>query len=87
MDYLWAGLPVISTEGDYLSAMIDKKGLGIVTRDGDVQDLVDAIIKMKDDGVFYQQCVKNINDISGDFTWEKVCQPIRFLQGPGNKCI
>ena len=76
MDYLWAGLPVISTEGDYLSAMIDKKGLGIVTRDGDVQDLVDAIIKMKDDGVFYQQCVKNINDISGDFTWEKVCQPI-----------
>ena len=32
MDYLWAGLPVISTEGDYLSAMIDKKGLGIVTK-------------------------------------------------------
>ena len=76
MDYLWAGLPIISTEGDYLSEMIDKKGLGIVTREGNVQDLVDAIVRMKDDRTFYQQCVKNINDIAGDFTWEKVCQPI-----------
>jgi GT2 family glycosyltransferase len=83
MDYLWAGLPVISTEGDYLSAMIGKKGLGIVTRDGNVQGLVNAIIRLKDDRAFYRQCVRNINDIAGDFIWEKVCQPvIDFCRDP-----
>jgi GT2 family glycosyltransferase len=76
MDYLWAGLPIISTEGDYLSTEIDRKGLGIITGDGNVQDLVDAIIKLKDDKVFYRQCIKNINNIAPDFTWERVCRPI-----------
>jgi len=76
MDYLWASLPVISTEGDYLSTVIDRKGLGIITRDRNVGDLVDAIIKLKEDRAFYQQCVKNIKNIAQDYTWEKVCRPI-----------
>ena len=76
MDYLWAGLPIISTEGDYLSTLIEKKGLGIITGDGNVQDLVDAIIKLSEDRDFYRKCVKNIEEIAKDYTWEKVCQPI-----------
>lgn len=76
LDYLWTGLPIISTEGDYLSTLIDRDGLGIITRDGNVQDLVDAIIKLSQDKKFYNQCVKNIRNIAKEFTWEKVCQPI-----------
>ena len=28
LDYLWAGLPVISTQGDILSALVEKKETG-----------------------------------------------------------
>ncbi|MBM3702927.1 MAG: glycosyltransferase [Actinobacteria bacterium] len=83
LDYLWTGLPIISTEGDYLSTLIEKNGLGIITRDGNVQDLVDAIIKLSQDKKFYDQCVKNIRNIVKEFTWEKICQPIvEFCRDP-----
>lgn len=83
MDYLWTELPVISTEGDYLSQLVDKMNLGIVTRDGDADDIVNAIIKLADDKNFYNRCVNNIRGIAGEFTWEKVCQPvIDFCRDP-----
>lgn len=83
LDYLWAGLPIISTKGDYLSTLIEKNGLGIVTRDCNVQDLVDAIIKLSQDKKFYNQCINNIEKITGEFTWEKVCEPlVRFCKDP-----
>ncbi|MEA2016435.1 MAG: glycosyltransferase [Actinomycetota bacterium] len=76
LDYLWTGLPVISTRGDYLSDMVERRGLGITTADGDVQGVVNAIIKLADDKNFYNQCVENIGKIAGGYSWEKVCRPI-----------
>jgi len=88
LDYIWAGLPIISTEGDYLSEFIERKGLGIVTRDGDVKGIVNAIIKLADDKDFYNQCVKNIEKIAKDYTWEKVCQPIiDFCRDPVSSAL
>jgi len=83
LDYLWVGLPIISTEGDCLSELVEKKGLGIITRDGSVDDIFDAIIKLADNKRFYRSCVNNIADISKDFTWERVCKPlIAFCKDP-----
>ena len=76
LDYLWAGLPVISTRGDYLSDLVERRGLGITTGDGDIQGIVNAIIKLADDKKFYNKCVENIKEIAKDYTWEKVCRPI-----------
>ena len=83
LDYLWAGLPIISTEGDYLSEIVEKKGLGIITRDGNIDDIVKAIVKLAGDKKFYKSCVNNIEDISKYYTWEKVCKPlIAFCKDP-----
>jgi len=83
LDYLWVGLPIISTEGDCLSELVEKKGLGIITRDGSVDDIFNAIIKLADNKRFYRSCVNNIADISKDFTWERVCKPlIAFCKDP-----
>ena len=76
LDYLWASLPIISTEGDYLSEMVEKEGLGITVRDGNVDDIVNAITKLADDKNFYNECLNNLRDISREFTWEKVCKPV-----------
>lgn len=83
LDYLWASLPIISTEGDYLSEMVEKEGLGITVRDGNVDDIVNAITKLADDKEFYNECLNNLRDISREFTWEKVCRPvISFCRDP-----
>ncbi|GAG72212.1 unnamed protein product [marine sediment metagenome] len=83
LDYLWASLPIISTEGDYLSEMVEKEGLGITVRDGNVDDIVNAITKLADNKEFYDECLNNLRNISREFTWEKVCRPvIAFCRDP-----
>ena len=46
LDYLWAGLPVISTSGDALSDMIESAGAGIAVPPGDVGALEDALFDL-----------------------------------------
>jgi len=76
LDYLWAGLPIISTVGDSLSDMVERKGLGYAVVEENVDDIVKAVTRLADDKVFYSKCVKNIEQVAGDFKWEKVCTPI-----------
>lgn len=83
LDYIWAGLPIISTRGDSLSDLIEKEGLGITVREGNIADIVEAILKLKKDKKFYEECVNNIERIARQYTWEKVCQPlIKFCKDP-----
>jgi len=88
LDYLWAGLPVISTRGDYLSDLVERRGLGITVGDGDVKGIVNAIIRLADDKDFYNQCLKNIDEIAKKYTWEKICQPIiDFCRDPASSAL
>ena len=76
LDYIWAQLPIISTEGDFFSELIIKKNLGIVVKEKDPHDLANAIIKLANNKSFRDECRKNLSLISNDYTWEKVCEPI-----------
>jgi len=88
LDYLWAGLPIISTKGDCLSDMVDRKGLGVTPDNGDVRGVANAIIKLADDENFYKQCLENIEKISANYTWEKVCKPIiDFCRDPVSSAL
>lgn len=83
LDYLWAGLPIISTKGDSLSDMVEKENLGITVKEKDVADLVNAILRMADDKDYYDKCISNIESIAREYTWEKVCGPlVRFCRDP-----
>ncbi|MCK5566803.1 MAG: glycosyltransferase, partial [Actinomycetia bacterium] len=76
LDYIWAGLPIITTEGDHLSDMVKIERMGIITKDGDESDIARAILKMAQDRDFYESCRKNTEKARENFTWKKVCQPI-----------
>jgi GT2 family glycosyltransferase len=83
LDYLWAGLPIISTKGDSLSEIIEQNNLGITVEDGNIAELAKAIIKIADKGEFYDRCKVNICAIATQYTWEKVCEPIiKFCKDP-----
>ncbi|WP_116453381.1 glycosyltransferase family 4 protein [Blastococcus litoris] len=46
VDYLWCGLPVVSTEGDELGDLVARSGAGTVVPEGDVDALRDALVAL-----------------------------------------
>jgi len=88
LDYLWAGLPIVSTRGDSLSDLIEKNDMGITVEDGNAGDLADAIIRLAQDRDYYGRCVANIGKIARQYTWDKVCGPIiAFCKDPVSSAL
>lgn len=46
LDYLWAGLPIVSTEGDAFAALVAEHGLGAVVPAQDPHALAEALISL-----------------------------------------
>jgi len=76
LDYIWANIPIISTEGDFFSEIIKEKELGLVVKEKDPEDIANAILKLAEDKDYYKKCVKNLSEIYKDYTWENVCKPL-----------
>jgi|GEM_PF-549178 len=83
MDYIWAGLPILITQGDSFSDLVHQHRLGLGVKPGDVEGLATAILKMAEDAAFKQQCVQNMRAISHQFTWKNTLKPlIQFCKNP-----
>jgi hypothetical protein len=81
LDCIWAGLPVVSTSGDLLSAMIAEYELGRVVPPGRSDLLAEAILSMlaKDD--LRDRVAANARRIQRELTWESVVEPVSaFLE-------
>ncbi len=88
LDYFWAGLPIISTEGDSLSELIIKNNLGLVVKAGDADNLADAILRMADDNKLYKRCRENIEKMAQNYHWEDICKPlIDFCRDPVTSAV
>ena len=83
LDYLWTELPMITTEGDYLSDLIKAHQLGIVVPPADVAQLQHAILRLTDDHTFLEQCRANIRQIKQQYLWSNAIAPLqRFCAAP-----
>lgn len=60
LDCMALKLPVITSDNTCFANDVEKFGLGIVYKTGNEQDLVDALIKMKENKQFYSQCCENM---------------------------
>lgn len=82
LDYLWAGLPIISTRGDCLSREIEQCGMGQVVEVGDVTGWEEAILKLADKAL-RGRCSANVKEYAKHLHWEAVVQPIaEFCRHP-----
>lgn len=75
LDYFWAELPIITTVGDSMSAVIEKNNLGISVQYQDVKGIANAIeemIEKKDNNEFQ----KNIQVVKKRFLWSKIANDI-----------
>jgi len=76
LDYLWAGLPVVATQGDALAGLIASKGVGLTVPPGDVDALEEALFRILDDEQLNSSCRKASSTLADDFRWTKVLAPL-----------
>ncbi len=82
LDYVWAGLPLVATDGDGFAAQIRDNGLGRVVPPGDVEALAEALehILFEADAAAIRDRVR---DFARELTWDHALAPlIEFLKEP-----
>ncbi len=83
LDYLWAGLPMVVTEGDSFADLVEREGLGVVVPAGDPDALAAAIEKVLFDTDFAAGCAANIARVRESFRWSRTLEPlVRFVREP-----
>lgn len=83
LDYLWASLPIVATEGDVFADLIETEGLGAVVPPEDVAALAKALETCLYDDAQRSVMVSRIAAVANRFRWSAVLAPlIRFsLEG------
>jgi GT2 family glycosyltransferase/glycosyltransferase involved in cell wall biosynthesis len=76
LDYLWASLPMVVTEGDHFADLIEKHHLGITVPAGDVQALADALEKSMFDDTVRAEAQSSVAHIRESYRWSQVLAPL-----------
>lgn len=83
LDYIWAGIPIVATEGDEFARWIDAKGTGRVVRYEDPDSIARAISDLLTNPTQYDACVEAIREARPEFTWEHALAPlVRYCAEP-----
>jgi glycosyltransferase involved in cell wall biosynthesis len=84
LDCFWAGLPVVTTTGDVLGDLVERRGLGRSVPPRDVPAWVDALEALLGDEAAREQARRALADVREEFLWPRVVEPLRRLvQQPG----
>lgn len=79
LDYMWAGLPIVATNGDHFAEFIEKNKIGITVPPDDALALANAIESIVDDPHLAKIMKTNIENIKSQFYWENVVKPIEGM--------
>lgn len=76
LDYLWCGLPIISTRGDVFADEIESEDLGVVIDYEDVNGWVEALCRMKRDKDLLMECRRRVRACAHRYRWSVVTKPL-----------
>ncbi|MFD9891227.1 glycosyltransferase [Amycolatopsis sp. NPDC059027] len=83
LDYLWAGLPIVTTDGDSFADLVRAERLGVVVPAEDADALADALEKALYDEEFAAGCVERIAGVAQRFAWPEALKPlVEFCRDP-----
>jgi hypothetical protein len=83
LDYLWAGLPVISSDGDAFAEIIRESGCGIVVPPRDARALADAIRTLLTDDSTLSRAAESARTLRSRFEWSESLAPlVEFCRAP-----
>ncbi|MBP7963929.1 MAG: glycosyltransferase [Caldilineaceae bacterium] len=79
LDYIWAGLPMVLTEGDIMGEAAAATGVATLVPEQDPDAIAAAILAMLDRG----RTLDGFTQLQQTLTWERAVQPLaRFLAHP-----
>ncbi|MDO5722977.1 MAG: glycosyltransferase family 4 protein [Flaviflexus sp.] len=73
LDCLWAGLPIITTEGDFFADLVTDKGLGVAVPVEDPVALASAITQVLD---HREAMSERVREVAAAFAWESTLAPL-----------
>lgn len=79
LDYLWAELPILATQGDSFAELVERHQLGAVVPYRDAQAIADAIVKLIDHPDQLQQIKTNLARMREQFYWQSVTAPLHDM--------
>jgi GT2 family glycosyltransferase/glycosyltransferase involved in cell wall biosynthesis len=83
LDYLWAGLPIVTTEGDSFAELVASRGLGASIPEHDAKALARALETYLYDEKAVAIARRNVEAVRDEFRWERVLQPlVEFCRNP-----
>jgi glycosyltransferase involved in cell wall biosynthesis len=83
VDYLWCGLPVVTTGGDELGELIGARGAGRPVAAGDVDGFAAALAGLLDDPDRRRTAGAAARELAGTLTWDAVAAPlVAFCAAP-----
>jgi glycosyltransferase involved in cell wall biosynthesis len=83
LDYLWASLPIVATDGDALAELIASEGLGVTVPPGDADALEDALFTLLDDTELNASCRTALERVAPRYRWSNVLEPLlEFCRAP-----
>jgi glycosyltransferase involved in cell wall biosynthesis len=83
LDYLWAGLPIVCTDGDSLAALVEQEGLGLTVPAGDIDALAAALDRVLHDAELAASCRAAVARVAQRFHWGQVLAPlVDFCRDP-----
>jgi glycosyltransferase involved in cell wall biosynthesis len=78
VDYLWAALPVIATEGDDLAELVSARAVGSTVAAGDVEGWARAIERLLEPAANAAARAR-AEEVRGEFEWPHVLEPLGRL--------
>jgi glycosyltransferase involved in cell wall biosynthesis len=83
VDYLWCGLPVVSTAGDELADLVEEAGAGAVVPAGDVEALARALRDLTESADLRHRAGRAARALGESLSWERVARPlVEFCAAP-----
>ena len=83
LDYLWAGLPMVVTEGDSFADLVATEDLGVVVPERDVEALATALEAVLFDDERRLRWRANVARVRERFAWSSVLEPlVEFCASP-----
>ena len=76
LDYVWAGLPVVTTRGDALADLVEAEGLGLTVPPGDVDALVVALDRLLADDSLAAGCRAAAAEAVPGLRWSVALGPL-----------
>ncbi|MDQ2918884.1 MAG: glycosyl transferase, partial [Verrucomicrobiota bacterium] len=83
LDCIWAGLPIVCTEGDVFAELVVRQDLGLVVPPENPELLAQAIKKVASESAFAERCRANIIRLRPQFEWDDAVKSLaQFCSRP-----